>query len=144
MFNSFQVSSLVLFGLFCLGEAWFNDPLEFRFSSNGVIQGWYCVRVDMLNPSGWHDNYICTNKPLPLSFRSRGTDCNRFNGEKCVHMVEPSDPSWSENELCLASGTPVELVWSWCGTVDGMKCVLLYEPGSNWIYDDNYLCWREY
>ena len=144
MFHPYIVITLVLSVLVCSGQAWFNDPLEFRFSSDGLIPGWYCVRVDEVSPPGWHDNYVCTNKPLPLTYRSSGTDCNRNSGNKCVHMVEPMDPVWADNQLCVSGDEPVELVWSWCGTVKGMKCVLFYEPGSSWFYDDNYLCWREY
>ena len=144
MFSPLAVATLVLFHFIYPGQAWFDDPLEFRFSSSGTIAGWYCIRVDEISPPGWHDNYVCTNKPLPLTYRSSGTECNRTSGDKCVHMVEPADPAWADNQLCLSSGAPIELVWSWCGTVAGMKCILLYEPGSDWIYDDNYLCWREY
>jgi hypothetical protein len=144
MFYSFVVITLVFFAFVHPGQAWFNDPLEFRFNSNGTIPGWYCVRVDEISPSGWHDNYVCTNKPLPLTYRSSGIECNRFSGDKCVHLVEPADPAWADNQLCLSGDVPVELVWSWCGMVKGMKCTLFYEPGSNWFYDDNYLCWREY
>jgi hypothetical protein len=49
-FDSFLVS---IFVLLWSGEACFNNPLECRFSSHGVIQGWYCVCVDMIHPPGW-------------------------------------------------------------------------------------------
>jgi hypothetical protein len=123
-----------------------STPLKFRFSFLGPLDGWHCVLVDELTPPGWDDNYICTNKPLSLTYSRRSEECQRVDNIKCVNLVVPSDPNWFNNRLCVPQESHVQLVWSYCGPISNMECVKFDEPWSSSLpyFDNSYLCWKEY
>ncbi|CAF4768094.1 unnamed protein product, partial [Rotaria sp. Silwood2] len=50
---------------------------------------------------------------------------------------------WADNALCVPTTSKVHLIWSNCGSISGMKCVNVAEPGGPDYAKDNYLCWEE-
>lgn len=116
------------------------EPLQFKFSSDSHINGWWCVRVVEISPS-WQDNYLCTNRDIGLEWRAHYAECN--TNMKCVYLPEIADSAWTDNALCLPLNSKVDLTYSTCGKLPSMSCVHLFDPSGPLYLQDNYICWKE-
>lgn len=131
-------------------EAWSNDyacvpessTLDVTWSSSGVVAGWDCVRWGETSDPMWSDDYLCV-RPLRCSSAGDLTFCSDgpVAGATCELVNEPEDPDgWDDNHFCSAS--PVGMVWSHDGLIDGMTCTQIDAPDDDHAaaWSDDYLC----
>ena len=59
-------------------------PLKFRWSYRGPISGMECIKIfEPSDPNDWHDNFLCTNRPVGLRWHrcpKRACRCGKNAG----------------------------------------------------------------
>jgi hypothetical protein len=77
---------------------------------------------------------------LPPTLILRWSFAGPLQGQRCVHVVEPSDRhGWDDNFLC-STQPALDLQWSSAGPIAGKHCVQLLETADLHTWNDNFLC----
>lgn len=117
------------------------EPVQFHFNKFSSIKDWWCIHMRE-SSTGWYDNYLCTSRDIGLTWKIHPVSCDE--SRKCVAAVDPYKGVWNEHSLCLPGNSSIELVWSYCGPLDGMKCIVLDKESTGADFLDHHICWKEH
>lgn len=107
------------------GLNWINNgPNNSSASAAALIGKNNCTQVyETSDPSGWLNNYLCTNDALSLTW----SQANAISGRYCTRFLTPDSNSWNDNWLCAP--TDLGLSFRTDGvTPAGQSCIPITEP----------------